>query len=122
VTYGDKGSLNWRNYEITLRGGEKIPSEKLQSDYMASLSDEEKERLFPRGIINTESIELKEFFDAIQGKAEIEVNGEEGMKDVAICMALYESAWCGKEMRIADVENCKIEGYQEELNRDAGLL
>ena len=126
VIYGDKGSLRWDKDiildGITLRGGEKIPFEKLQSDFMASLSDEEREKLFPRGITDAEAIELKEFFDAVQGKGEIEVTGKEGMKDVAICMALYESAWFEREIKIADIENCKIEGYQKELNKDVGLL
>jgi len=120
VIYGDEGSLRWGE-GITLRGGKKIALEELQSDFMTDLSDEERERLFPRGITDTVATELKEFFDAVQGRGEIEVTGEEGMKDEAICMALYESAWFGKEIEIADVESCKIEGYQGELNRDVGL-
>ncbi len=119
--YGDEGSLNWST-GITLRGGEKIPREKLQADFMASLSEEEKEKLFPHGITDDNvAIEFKQFFDAVQGKGGIEVTGEEGMKDEAICMGLYESAWFGKEIKIADVENCKVEGYQEELNKYIGL-
>lgn len=111
--YGDKGSIVWNEGLYTREGF--IPLEELEKEYLNSLSPEEKERLFPSGITDPIAIELKEFFDAILGKGEIETSGEVGLKDEAICMAVYESNWLNAPIKIKDIEECRIENYQKTL-------
>ncbi|HHV81910.1 TPA: Gfo/Idh/MocA family oxidoreductase [bacterium] len=111
--YGDKGSIVWNDGLYTRK--EYIPLEKLEEEYLNSLSEEKRGRLFPKGIRDTIAIELKEFFDAIIGIGEIETTGLEGLKDEAISMAVYESSWLNIPVKIKDVEDCKIENYQKTL-------
>ena len=111
--YGDEGSIVWDDGLYTREGH--ISLEKLEEEYLDSLSSEERERLFPKGIKDTIAIELKEFFDAILGTGEIETTGEVGLKDEAISMAVYESSWLNMPVKIKDVEECKVENYQKTL-------
>jgi len=111
--YGDKGSIVWDDGLYTREGH--ISLEKLEEEYLDSLSSEERERLFPKGIKDTIAIELKEFFDAILGTGEIETTGEVGLRDEAISMAVYESSWLNMPVKIKDVEECKVENYQKTL-------
>lgn len=111
--YGDSGSIVWKEGLYTRE--EHIPMEELEKEYLDSLSPEEKEILFPHGIMDTIALELKEFFDAILGKGEIETTGEVGLKDEAISMAVYESSWLNIPVKIKDIEECRIENYQKTL-------
>lgn len=118
--YGDKGCIRWNEGLFTR--DENIPIEQLEKEFMDSLSEQERERLFPRGVTDTIATELKEFYDAIRGKGTVEITGLEGFKDEAICMAVYESAWLDAPVRIEDIEGLKIENYQAELNEDVRLM
>ena len=60
------------------------------------------------------AIELKYFADAITTGGKPEVDGIEGMKSEAVCMAVYESGWHGRPVTLAEIENCELEGYQGE--------
>lgn len=111
--YGDKGSIVWG--EGLYVGDKYTPLEDLEREYWNSLSEDDRERLFPAGIKDTIAIELKEFFDAVLGKGEIETTGIVGLKDQAISMAVYESNWINAPVKIEDVEECKIENYQKTL-------
>lgn len=112
--YGSKGRMS-------LTGGFKSRDEEMNMDqlreaYMASLSDAERERWFPRGITHTVATELHEFIETVLGRGELEIDGIEGMKDVAICFAAYESGATGQAVKMSDIESCKIEVYQGEIN------
>ena len=89
--------------------------------FMASLSEEQKEEFFPRGVMDSVAIELKEFIDACLHGRSIETDGVEGYKAIAICFALYESAAIQAPVKIADIEALKLENYQADLNEKAGL-
>lgn len=119
AVYGDKGSIRWGEGLVTR--DESLSMEELQTEFLKSLSEEEKERLFPQGVTDTIATELAEFYDAIRGKGKIEITGEEGLKDQAICMAVYESSAINAPVKVKDVEECKIEVYQAELNESVGL-
>lgn len=119
MLYGSKG-------RIALTGGFKSRDEEMTMDqlleaYMASLSEAEKEKLFPRGITHSVATELHEFVEACLGRGSIEVDGYQGMKDVAICFACYESQATGQAVKMSDIESCKIEVYQGEINRALGI-
>jgi len=88
---------------------------------MASLSEAEKEKLFPLGITNSVATELHEFVQTCLGRSVLEVDGYQGLKDVALCFACYESSATGMPVTLDDVESCSIEVYQGELNRLWGI-
>ena len=88
---------------------------------MDSLSDDEREYYFPGGVEDTVAIELKYFADAIRNGGKPEVDGLEGLRSQAICMAVYESGWFGRPVTIAEIESCELEGYQKEINEHLGI-
>ena len=111
--YGDKGCIVWNDGVYI--GDERKSIEDLEKEFINNLSVEEKEKLFPSGITDTIAIELKEFFDAVLGLGEIETTGLVGLKDEAICMAVYESSLLNLPVKIRDIEECRIENYQNQL-------
>ena len=113
--YGSEGSLDFEA-GLTPRGGETISNEALLQEFLAHISDDEREYYFPSGIEDTVAIELKYFADAITTGGKPEVDGIEGMKSEAICMAVYESGWHGRPVTLAEIESCELEGYQGEIN------
>lgn len=120
VIYGSEGSLDYGG-RLNLRG--KDESQNVNELFQESLSDDERERLFPKGITDSVATELKEFGDAVLGVEGVypETDGMEGLKAMGICMGVLESAWFNKPVNLRDVENCLIEGYQKDLNEDLGL-
>ncbi len=119
VIYGSHGSLDLQDGLQV--GDEKRSVKELTADYMASLSPEEKERLFPRGITDPVATEMWEFVQALHGKARVETDALEGYKAEAISIALYESAVAGRWVTLEEVENLQVEAYQAEINADMGL-
>lgn len=119
VIYGEEGSIRWGEGLCTRT--EKLTMEELVQEHGASLSEEERERLFPRGITETVATELKEFVDAVLRGTPVETDGIGGYRAEAISIALYESAWLGEPVDLAEVERLEVEGYQAEINRGLGL-
>jgi len=119
VIHGSEGSIDLGG-NISARKGD-INGEELQKMFREAISDEGKEKLFPSGITDTVAIELKDFADALLTGSEPEVDGVEGLKDAAICMAVMESSWINKPVSMSDIESCKIEGYQKEINDELGV-
>ncbi len=115
--YGSEGSIDWGK-GLTLRSGTNIDNEALLKEFMASLSEEEKEKLFPSGITNEFAIELKDFADSVRLGTVPEITGLEGYKDLGLCMALFESAWHNRPVTIKEIESCELEGYQLDLNEE----
>jgi len=138
--YGSEGCIDLSG-GLFPRGGENVNNDALYNEFIQSISEEEKEYYFPRGVTDTVAIELKYFADAIHagGKpmvAEVAktsgesvrhfpphdfVDGIEGMKSQAICMAVFESSWHGRAVTLKEIENCELEGYQKEINDSLGL-
>jgi predicted dehydrogenase len=120
VIHGSEGSIDLAG-NITKRNKETVSGEDLQKMFMESISQEEKEKLFPKGINDTIAIELKDFADAIFTGDKPEVDGVEGMKDQAICMAVFESSALNRPVTLSEVENCEAEEYQKDINDDLGI-
>ena len=83
---------------------------------MGSLSQEEKNRLFPHNITEGVALEVYDFLDAVQKRRRPELDGVDGLKAQAVCNAIYESGWCGESVKFDDVYNERISGYQDEIN------
>ena len=120
VIYGSEGCIDW-NGGLWLRDGTHIDNDALIKEFMESISDEQKERFFPSGITDTVAIELKDFADAVRIGTVPEVDVMEGLKDQAICMAIFESAWFNRPVSLQEIERCELEGYQKEINEALGI-
>ena len=62
------------------------------------------------------ALEYYELAEAILNDRQIEVNGVEGMKDVAAVYAIFESAKAGRTVKMQEVENCQVYDYQKEID------
>jgi UDP-N-acetyl-2-amino-2-deoxyglucuronate dehydrogenase len=127
--YGSEGSLRdgdvfhgpWPNAELTMKDGTKRPFQEIVDEYMKTLSDDEKNHLFPLGFTNGVFIECYDFLDAIQNGREAEVSGEVGMRAKAICESIFESAYCGQAVKYDDVLSGKVNAYQSQIDTYWGL-
>ncbi len=117
--YGDKGYMDLSSKEELRSKDRKLSIEELVKEYLATLSRDEMKKLFPSGLgpnTHTETTLMENFGNAILKREKIELDGVEGLKDMAIPMAIYESAWLGEPVKVRDVEECRIENYQKEIN------
>ncbi|MDE2998475.1 MAG: Gfo/Idh/MocA family oxidoreductase [Gemmatimonadota bacterium] len=68
------------------------------------------------------AMEYCEFGEAIAEGRDVEVDGTEGMKDVAAVYAVFESALAGRAVRMAEVESGEIDAYQAEIDTALGII
>ena len=64
--------------EVILKDGTRHSMENLIAEYMASLSDEEKARLFPHNFTDGVVLECHDFVDAIENNRPPELDAEVG--------------------------------------------
>jgi predicted dehydrogenase len=119
--HGSLGSIHSgggypESHELQLWDGTKQDRDTLQNAYMNSLSEAEKDGLFPHGITEGVALEVYDFLDAVRKRRRPELDGVDGLKAQAICDAIYESGWCGEAVTFEDVYNEKVSGYQDEIN------
>jgi predicted dehydrogenase len=123
VIYGSEGAVSGDGLQV--QKGESIvetqPLAGLTDRMKRNLGPKEVERLFPKGTTNTFAIELYDFYDAITNNDKPEVDAWEGYRDMAIPLAFYESATLGKPVKIKDIEELRIEDYQQEINEKLGI-
>ena len=119
ILYGSEGCIDLG--EGLLYKGTTMPMEELVQQFMNSMSDDEREKLFPEGITQGFALEIKELGDVLLHGATFEVDGVEGLKAEAIPIGIYESSWLGQAVKIDDIESCKIENYQKDINDSVGL-
>lgn len=117
IIYGTDGAVNL-DVGLFLRGkDEPMNLQQLQDEFLAQLSTDERERLFPLGIMDTIAQEVHEFIVACQGgDRRVEVDGEEGYRSQAVCMAVYEAATLRQTISVAAVASLEVEAYQRPLN------
>jgi len=107
--------------EVEKLDGTKCSINQLRDMYLETLSPDEKERLFPLGIEDGFTLEVYDFINAIKDRRPPEVDGWTGLQAKAISIAIYESAWSGEAVRLADVLDGKVNGYQREIDEHWGL-
>ena len=120
ILYGSEGCIDWES-GLWTRTGENTSNEALVEAHQNSLTEDERERLFPRGVENPISTELKNFADAVRGKGAPEVDGLDGYRSQAICMAIFESEWFNRPVSLAEIERGDLEGYQAEIDQALGI-
>lgn len=122
TVHGTLGSITWNQGIMNYRGETVMSQEELKKSYMESLSEKEKEHLFPKGITETVTIEWRYFIEALTSGRAIEVDAMTGYKAMAVPMAVYESAARnGEAIEMEDVLELKIEDYQGPINKRIGL-
>lgn len=118
IIYGDEGCIDLKE-GLFLRDKGRVSSvEDLKKEFVVSLTSEQREQFFPLGITDDVAQEVYEFLKACQtGDRKVEVDGWEGYRSQAVCMAVYESAVLHQPVKIRDIEAHRIEVYQSDLNR-----
>jgi UDP-N-acetyl-2-amino-2-deoxyglucuronate dehydrogenase len=143
IFYGSEGSLRdttdsrylifhlfWREARsglvesgrLTQADGTELSLAEVEKMHLNALSEEEREFLFPRGVTDGFAYENWEFMEAIRGHREnVEVDGWEGLRSLAICEAVYESASTGEVIRVDDVISGERGSYQAPIDEHWGL-
>lgn len=114
--YGSKGSL--KGERVQLDGKE--PAE-VGTLFRQQVGAAQLEKFFPRGIQDGFALELLEFLSAIEQGRQPETSGIEGLKDIAPGLAILESSALGRPVKVAEVEECRIETWQHEINQHFGI-
>jgi UDP-N-acetyl-2-amino-2-deoxyglucuronate dehydrogenase len=130
VYYGSEGSLldqgdifhgPREGAEVILKDGKTIPMAELQKEFLNSLGEEKKNRLFPHGFMDGVTIECYDLLDAIENERQPEVTGEVGMKAKTICESIFESGFSGQAVKYDDVLAGKINAYQRPIDEHWGI-
>ena len=87
------------------------------------------QHVFPLGITQGDpevdwkliALEYHEFAEAILTGSKVEVDGEEGMRDVAAIYAVFESSRAGRAVSMDEVVSCSVYAYQAEIDRALGV-
>lgn len=125
IYFGDKGSIKDKSFvfhcfqnggDVTLSDGTVVSSGDIEKEYLENLSTEEKERLFPYGCYDGFGVEIIDFVRAIRNKGKPEIDGEEGLRIMALCETCYESDRLKQPVKYEDVHSSKICSYQQEIN------
>ena len=125
VYYGSEGCLldngdifhgPFDGAAVILKDGTRHSMTDLMDAYMASLSDEERARLFPHNFTDGVVLECYDFVDAIENDRPPELDAEVGLRAKSICEAIYESNACGQAVDYEEVVAGNIEVYQKPIN------
>ena len=123
--YGNQGTMKDLGFAFhpfqgggqgVLADGTQVSSEQIQADYMAHLTADEKERLFPYESTDGFAIEAWDFANAIATGRRPEMDGNDGLRAKTLCESCYESATAGKLVRFVDVLQGRVDAYQKPIN------
>jgi predicted dehydrogenase len=107
---------------LTQQDGTELSLAQLEEMHLASLSEQHKEFYYPHGVVDGFAFEIWEFIEVIRGDREKpEVDGWEGLRSLAVCEAVYESAFAGQAVRVDDVLSGKQRSYQASIDEHWGL-
>jgi predicted dehydrogenase len=107
---------------ITFANGAEMSLAALEQVHQAALSPSQREFLFPAGVTDGFTYEIWEFLECIRGnRPKPEVDGWEGLRSLAICESVYESALCGQPVKVEDVVSGKLRAYQAFIDEHWGL-
>jgi len=101
---------------VLLEDGTEMSNEDVIAEYMATLSDDEKNRLFPYGCESGFGVQMWDFADAIRNGREPEMDGEAGLRAKALCETCYESAAAGEPVKYDDVLSGEVCEYQRPID------
>ncbi len=107
--------------EVRRPGQESVTLEALYPEFLATLSPERRQRLFPHDFTDGFTLECYDFAQAVATGRDVEVSAEVGLRAKAIAFAIYESAATGQAVLVDDVLAGKVEVYQRWLNEKWGI-
>lgn len=116
ILYGSKGVI--KGDRLVLDGGKEHSVKAL---FQEQADPALKERYFPRGLSDTFALGALDFLRGIGEGRDPETSGDEGVRDLAASYAICESAELRRAVKVQDVYDGKIDGYQAEINRHYGL-
>ena len=123
--YGNRGSST----RLIRTGEEPVEYDALLEAHREMPLEPLAEHFFPgRNTTGDEAVDWKliameqfELAEGILNGRKIEVDGEEGMKDVAALYAILESARAGRSVRMSEIESCEVYDYQAEIDEALGI-
>ena len=131
VIYGSEGSIEDTGYsnrfvvyhqfmgggELRRLDGTYLSMEELQAQQRQALGPERMQQLFPNGVTDHFAIELWDFLDAVEKDRKPEVDGWGGLATTALVEAIYESAYSGRAVKVADIlSGDAYYGWQRDLD------
>ena len=109
--YGSEGRL--KDCELIRNDDVKLS----RADFVEKYAPAE---MFPNGVTDSVALELLDFANAILHGTKVEVDGLEGLRDEAVCYAVYESATLGEPVIVRDVLEGRVESYQRAIKEGLG--
>jgi predicted dehydrogenase len=106
---------------VVLRDGTTVPIATYFQEYLESLGETGRQRLFPHGIDNGYTLEIYDFLTAVRDGRPPEIDGEQGMRAKAIALTIYESATAGQPVRVEEVLAGRVRDYQRPIDDRWGL-
>lgn len=131
VYYGSEGCLldsgdvfhgPFQGARFIAKDGTESSIEEVKQDYLAYLTPEQRERLFPHGFEDGVTLECYDLLAAIRDNRPPEVDGEAGLKAKAIAEAIFESSHAGRSVAMKDVLSGRVDGYQRPIDEKLGLV
>lgn len=99
-----------------LGDGSTVGSDRIQLEYLMSLTDAQKAALFPYGSTDGFAIEVWDFVNAIATGRKPEMDGNDGLRAKTLSEACYESAVAGAPVKFDDVLAGRIDAYQKPID------
>jgi predicted dehydrogenase len=131
VIYGSEGSIEdtgysdrFMVYHLFMNGGELRRADgtyhsmgELQGRMRREIGPERVQQWFPNGVTDHFAIELWDFLDAIESGRPPEVDGWGGLATTTLVEAIYESAYVGASVKVADVlSGAAYHGWQRDID------
>jgi len=116
IVYGSRGCIKG---ETLMLDGEAVTT---LDAHFARYGAAEAERLFPLGLSDPFALLLRDWLRSIRDGQPAETGGEEGLRDLAASFAIVEASEAGRAVRLAEVLDGTVDGYQRELDEKYGLL
>jgi predicted dehydrogenase len=116
AVFGSKGCI---------QGDQLLPDgaepESLLERFERELSDADRERYFPLGLLDPYAILQLDFLRAISSGSDPETSGEEGLCDLACAMAIAESALAGRFVTLQEMLSGSVRSYQADIDSYYGV-
>jgi 1,5-anhydro-D-fructose reductase (1,5-anhydro-D-mannitol-forming) len=116
VIYGNKGCI--QGGELIDEGGQRTD---LVTSFKAESPKEDLEMFFPDGLQDSASLQQLDWLNAIEQGTLPEVDGQEGLRDLACCFAVLESAHSGRRVTVEDVLSGRESTFQKEIDAYYGF-
>ncbi len=131
VIYGSEGSIEDTGYsdrfsvyhlfmhvgELRRLDGTILSLGELEGRMRREIGPDRVQRLFPNGVTDHFATELWDFLDAVEHNRKPEVDGWGGLATTALVESIYESAYSGQAVKVADVLSGQTyHGWQRDID------